>query len=102
MRTGQPFRQWQSTVDAMLDPRLANQSLSRPLTHEENALAQALEAIFAAGTHSFALVAAALQDKGVQRPSGSREAWNEASLEQELASINAAMDAAYTQNGIGA
>ena len=86
----------------MLDPRHATQSLSRPLSHDELALARALEEIFAGGTHAFEQVAAALQDKGVPLPSGSHDAWSESSLERELAAINMALDAAYAKNGIGA
>jgi hypothetical protein len=87
---------------AMLDPRLVHQSRSRPLTDAERGLATALEAVFAAGTHDFAAVAAALQAKGVARPSGSSEPWTLQSLETELAAINAALDAQYASHGIGA
>ena len=86
----------------MLDPRLAQQSLSRSLTGSEQALALALEEIFATGTHAFSAVASALQSKGVQRPSGAADAWTEAALETELAVINASLDAAYAKDGIGA
>ena len=86
----------------MLDPRLAHQSLSRALSGDEIALARAMEEIFAAGTHAFDDVATSLQHKGVRRPSGSQEAWSAASLENELAAINASLDAAYAKNGIGA
>lgn len=86
----------------MLDPRLARQSLARPLSAAEQALAVELEAVFAAGTHDFAAVADALQSKGVVRPSGSHEPWTLASLESELATLNASLDAAYAKDGIGA
>jgi hypothetical protein len=86
----------------MLDPRLAHQSRSRPLTDAEQALAAALEAAFAAGTHEFAAVAAALQAKGIARPSGSIEPWSLDTLETELATINASLDAQYASHGIGA
>ena len=86
----------------MLDPRLARQSLARPLTASEQALAHELEAVFAAGTHDFSAVATALQMKGVARPSGSAEPWNLAALEMELATLNATLDAAYAKDGIGA
>jgi hypothetical protein len=86
----------------MLDPRLARQSLARDLSEPEMALARALEEIFATGTHDFAAVAHALSARGLARPSGSAEAWTEASLASELATINASLDAAYAKNGIGA
>jgi hypothetical protein len=86
----------------MLDPRLAEQSLSRNLTGLEKALAQALEEVFATGTHDFAAVALALQAKAVARPSGTAGAWTETSLASELTAINASLDAAYAKDGIGA
>lgn len=86
----------------MLDPRLARQSLARPLSAAEHHLATALEAIFAAGTHDYAAVSAELQARDVVRPSGSREPWTVASLEAELVTLNASLDAAYAKDGIGA
>jgi hypothetical protein len=85
-----------------LDPRLARQALGRPLTDAEQGLARALEAIFATGTHEFSAVAAALQASNIARPSGSSEPWTTALLESELKSINAALDTAYANDGIGA
>jgi hypothetical protein len=38
----------------------------------------------------------------VKQPSGISEPWTAAVLEQELASINASLDAAYAEHGIGA
>jgi hypothetical protein len=72
------------------------------LTLAEQALAQALEEIFATGTHAWPALAAALQSKGIARPSGAREPWTEASLEAELSAINRALDQAYAKHGIGA
>ena len=86
----------------MLDPRLARQSLARALSDHEIALARALEDIFATGTHDFAAVAAALQARAIARPSGARDAWTEATLTDELVSINASLDHAYATAGIGA
>lgn len=86
----------------MLDPKLARQSLARPLSRAEQVLAAELEAVFAAGTHDFSAVAAVLQDKGVSRPSGSKAPWSLADLETELAALNASLDAAYAKDGIGA
>jgi hypothetical protein len=82
--------------------RLRRQSLGRPLTPDEEALAQALEKNFRSGEQDFEAVAKALERDGVRRPSGQPGAWTAAVLEQELATINASLDAAYADNGIGA
>ena len=86
----------------MLDIRLAHQSRARDLTATEQALAHALEEVFATGVHAFADVASALQAKGLARPSGTNEPWTEAALETELSAINRSLDDAYTRHGIGA
>jgi hypothetical protein len=85
-----------------LHSRLMHQSLGRPLSAEERALADALEAIFRTGEQDFENIARALERAGVRRPSGAKGPWTAAVLEQELAAINASLDAAYAQNGIGA
>jgi hypothetical protein len=85
-----------------LHSRLMHQSLGRPLTAQERALADALEAVFRTGEQDFEAVARALESNGVERPSGTPGAWTAAVLEQELAQINASLDAAYAENGIGA
>jgi hypothetical protein len=85
-----------------LHERLRRQSLGRPLTSEEEALAQAMETIFRTGEQDFELVAKALERDGVKRPSGATGPWTAAVLEQELVRINASLDAAYAENGIGA
>jgi hypothetical protein len=82
--------------------RLQTQSLGRPLTDAELALAQALERAFRAGVHDFGEVARLLQQESVKRPSGGSEPWSASVLEQELNAINASLDAAYAANGIGA
>jgi hypothetical protein len=82
--------------------RLKHQSLGRALTAEEEALADALEAIFRTGQEDFEEVARALERERVKRPSGAEEPWTAAVLEQELARINASLDAAYADHGIGA
>jgi hypothetical protein len=82
--------------------RLAHQSLGRPLTPQETALAQALEKVFGGGEQDFEAVARSLERDGVKRPSGATEPWSAAVLEQELSAINASLDAAYAENGIGA
>jgi hypothetical protein len=85
-----------------LHSRLMHQSLGRALSAEERALADAMEAVFRTGQHDFAEVARALERDGVKRPSGEKGPWTAAVLEQELAAINASLDAAYAENGIGA
>ena len=85
-----------------LHAQLTHQSLGRPLSSEERALADALEAVFRTGEHDFEQVARALEREGVKRPSGASGPWTAAVLEQELAAINASLDAAYAENGIGA
>lgn len=82
--------------------RLMHQSLGRAFTQEERALADALEAVFRSGEQDFEEVARALERDGVKRPSGATGSWTAAALEQELAEINASLDAAYAENGIGA
>jgi Recombinase-like helix-turn-helix domain len=82
--------------------RLKHQSLGRPLTPEERVLADALEAVFRSGEQDFENVARALQRDGIKRPSGAAGPWTAAVLEQELIAINASLDAAYAENGIGA
>jgi hypothetical protein len=85
-----------------LHERLRHQSLGRPLTADEEALAQAMEKVFRAGEQDFEALARALQRDGVKRPSGAAAPWTAAVLEQELVKINASLDAAYAENGIGA
>ena len=85
-----------------LHSRLMHQSLGRSLSAEERALANALEAVFRTGEQDFENVARALEREGVKRPSGASGPWTAAVLEQELVAINASLDAAYAENGIGA
>jgi hypothetical protein len=85
-----------------LHSRLMHQSLGRPLASAERALADALEVVFKTGEQDFEAVARALERDGVKRPSGTPGAWTAAVLEQELAQINASLDAAYAEHGIGA
>jgi len=81
---------------------LAHQSLGRPLSTAERELATQLGQVFATGTHDFDAVAAALQQRSVARPSGESGPWSAAVLQQELSTINASLDAAYAEHGIGA
>jgi hypothetical protein len=82
--------------------RLQHQSLGRPLTAEERVLADALEKVFRSGEQDFEQVARALEREGVKRPSGASGPWTAAVLEQELVAINASLDKAYAEHGIGA
>jgi hypothetical protein len=74
---------------------LGRQSLGRPLTEAEIALAAAMEAAFGEGVHDFDALAAALQARGVPAPSGDTMPWTVAKLQAELEAINAALDEAY-------
>lgn len=83
-------------------PALAWQSLGRQMNEAETALKDALMQIYATGEHDFAKVAAQLAALGVPAPvSGGRD-WDAALLAQELAAINADLDAAYAGHGYGA
>ncbi|WP_134725263.1 recombinase-like helix-turn-helix domain-containing protein [Paracoccus luteus] len=83
-------------------PALAHQSLGRPLTGTETALKDALMAVFGEGTQDFGAVAAGLAARRVVAPVSGRTDWDEALLRQELAAINADLDAAYREHGYGA
>jgi hypothetical protein len=85
-----------------LHERLRRQSLGRPLTADEEALAQAMEKVFRSGEQDFEALARALTRDGVKRPSGASGPWTAAVLQEELVRINASLDAAYAENGIGA
>ena len=85
-----------------LHSRLMHQSLGRALSADERALADALEAVFRTGQQDFEEVARALTRDRVKCPSGAPGPWTAAVLEQELATINASLDAAYAEHGIGA
>jgi hypothetical protein len=83
-------------------PALAHQCRGRALDAGEAALASALMEVYGAGTRDFAAVAAALSAKGVVAPKSGRADWTETLLSEELAAINAELDAAYAENGYGA
>ena len=86
-----------------LHARLLHQSLGRPLTARgARAGATRWKRSSAPGEQDFEEVARALERDGVKRPSGAEEPWTAAVLEQELVKINASLDAAYAENGIGA
>ena len=83
-------------------PALAHQCRGREITPAEAALAEALMAVYGTGTRDYAAVAAALAAKGVVAPKSGRTDWTEALLAEELAAIDAELDAAYAEAGYGA
>lgn len=80
--------------------QLARQSLGRLLDEREDALARAMEAIFATGQHDFETVARLLEAQHVARPSGQSGAWTIETLEWELTRINTSLDEAYKKGGL--
>ena len=80
-------------------PDLARQALGRPLHEVEENLADALFAIFATGQHDFDAVVAHLEERGIAVPSGAAGPWTVDLLQDELARINASLDAAYEAGG---
>jgi hypothetical protein len=83
-------------------PALAHQCRGREIAPAEAVLAEALMAIYGTGTRDYAAVAEALTGKGVVAPKSGRTDWTEALLAEELAAINADLDAAYAEHGYGA
>lgn len=81
---------------------LATQSRARSLTTEETALADALEQLFASGTHDFTEIAAQLSRQSVTIPGQSHSQWTLDILASTLHTINADLDRAYAENGFGA
>lgn len=81
---------------------LALQCQGRPLTAAEDALATALMDIYRTGQHDFDAVAKALTDQGLTAPKSGTKVWTRDTLAQELAAINADLDAAYAEHGYGA
>ena len=75
--------------------RLATQGLRRPLSEAEQALAAALEQIFASGEHDFAAVARLPNERKIAAPSGNGGPWTPQILETELRDVNQSLDAAY-------
>ncbi len=71
---------------------LAHQSRARTLTEAEQALADALEAIFAQKLTDFNEVVAQLNARGVAAPGQPGHPWTLASFTAEIAAINAALD----------
>ena len=83
-------------------PELGHQSRGRPLSEAEAGLADAMMAIYADGTHDPAALAEALVERGIAAPRSGRTDWDVDLLADELAALNADLDAAYAENGFGA
>ncbi|MFC5584260.1 recombinase-like helix-turn-helix domain-containing protein [Nitratireductor kimnyeongensis] len=83
-------------------PGLEHQCRGRELDERENALADALMAIYATGEHDFSAVAQQLAEKGVIAPRSGRTDWSEELLNEELVATNRELDAAYEAHGYGA
>jgi hypothetical protein len=81
---------------------LAHQCRGRELEPAETALAEALMAVYGEGAQDHAAVARGLAAKGVVAPKSGRTDWTEALLAEELAALNADLDAAYAEHGYGA
>jgi hypothetical protein len=85
----------------MLDPKLARQSLARELTAWERDFAAALETAFAAGHHAPDAIALAFTTSGFAHVDGSRGSWTPDEVQAALVALNADLDAAYSDCGIG-
>ena len=71
---------------------LAHQTRARDLTPAEQALADALEAIFAKKVTDFTEVVAQLNARGVVAPGQTTGPWTLDSFAAEIAAINATLD----------
>lgn len=80
---------------------LPHQSLGRALLPQEEALADALMEIYAAGAIGRNAIAAALTLRGVVSPISGTSDWTADSLAEALAALNSDLDNAYNQNGFG-
>lgn len=83
-------------------PELGHQSVGRPITEAEAALAHAMMEIYAEGATDMDAVAARLTERGIAAPGSGKTEWDAAMLEAELRAANASLDAAYLENGYGA
>ena len=81
---------------------LAHQSLGRPVSAREAALAAAMMEIYAGGVTDLARVARQLAERGVTAPVSGRTDWDADLLETELRQANESFDAAYRDHGFGA
>ncbi|PVH28671.1 recombinase-like helix-turn-helix domain-containing protein [Pararhodobacter oceanensis] len=83
-------------------PALAHQSRGRALSEAEQALASAMMEIMGAGEQDFGKLAGELAARGLVAPVSGRKDWDQDLLAQELAAVNADLDAAYEEHGYGA
>ena len=83
-------------------PELAHQSLGRALSETEDALADAMMAVYAAGAEDAEALAKGLAEQGVARPSSGTADWTAENLAAELQALNEDFDAAYQKHGFGA
>lgn len=82
--------------------KLAHQSLGRPLSEAEGALADALLAIYTEGFTTPEAVAKKLTANQVAVPSSGGVVWTAELLHSELKRLNQDLDEAYQQQGSGA
>ena len=79
--------------------RRAHQSLGRPLTAAEDALAEALMQLYAEGVETPEAIAEGLNRLAIKPPISGSGSWTAERLREELESLNADLDAAYQENG---
>lgn len=96
------FKAMMAAARAAGRPELAHQGRGRPLSKAEDALAEALMAIYGEGIKEQAALAVELVSRSVIRPSSGKSDWTAETLAAELQAINADLDAAYSENGFGA
>ncbi len=96
------FKAMMAAARAAGRPELAHQGRGRPLSKAEEALAEALMAIYGEGIKEQAALAVALASRSVIRPSSGKPDWTADTLAAELRAINADLDSAYLENGFGA
>ena len=79
--------------------RRAHQSLGRPLTAAEEALADALMQLYADGIEEPAAIADGLNRLAIPLLSSDKGSWTAELLHSELQALNAELDKAYQENG---
>ncbi|MGY3670944.1 recombinase-like helix-turn-helix domain-containing protein (plasmid) [Marinovum sp. KMM 9989] len=83
-------------------PALGHQCRGRALEPQETAFAKVLMEVYAEVGHDYNAVAEALAGRGFKAPISGRSDWTAALVHEELATINASLDAAYAEQGYGA
>ena len=79
--------------------RRAHQSLGRPLSAAEDALAEALMQLYAEGVETPEAIAKGLNKMAIAPPLSGLGSWTAETLHNELEALNADLDAAYQENG---